>query len=243
MPNATKFPNALVVITGAGRPSQLGETLAAHFAATGFSLALIGRTLDEAQARTAELTASPSGQRFTAHAADLASPAAAESVAAEVLLAHKTSRVHAVVCVAGGFGATGPLDEADPDAWHQQFAINVDTAFATTRAFLPALREAKGSLVYFGSASALPGGSPKGLAAYAAAKSGVLALMRTVALDEKAHGVRANAVAPTAIRTATNLADMGDKTFYVERESVADVVAFLVSPAARNITGQVITLA
>ena len=67
--------------------------------------------------------------------------------------------------------------------------------------------------------------------------------MRTVALDEKAHGVRANAVAPTAIRTATNLADMGDKSFYVERESVADAVAFLVSPAARNVSGQVITLA
>jgi len=46
--------------------------------------------------------------------------------------------------------------------------------------------------------TATAGGSPKGMAAYAAAKSGVLSLMRTVALDEKAHGVRANAVAPTA---------------------------------------------
>ena len=159
-----------------------------------------------------------------------------------MLSAHSTTRVHAVVCVAGGFGATGPLDEADPDGWHQQFAINLDTAFSTTRAFLPALREAGGSLVYFGSAAATPSGSPKGLAAYAAAKSGVLTLMRAVALDEKPHGVRANAVAPTAIRTATNLADMGEKSNYVERESVADVVAFLISPAARNVTGQVITL-
>jgi NAD(P)-dependent dehydrogenase (short-subunit alcohol dehydrogenase family) len=233
----------LLVLTGVSRPGQLGEALAAHFAATGFSLALIGRTLDEAQARTAELIASPSGQRFTAHAADLSDAHATQALAAEVLSAHATTRVQAVVCVAGGFGATGPVSDADPDAWHKQFAINVDTAFATTRAFLPALREAKGSLVYFGSAAALPGGSPKGLAAYAAAKSGVLTLMRTVALDEKSHGVRANAVAPTAIRTATNLADMGDKTSYVERESVAEVVAFLVSPAARNITGQVITLA
>jgi NAD(P)-dependent dehydrogenase (short-subunit alcohol dehydrogenase family) len=81
------------------------------------------------------------------------------------------------------------------------------------------------------------------LAAYAAAKSGVLSLMRTVALDEKANGVRANAVAPTSIRTATNVADMGDKTDYVERESVADVVAFLASHLARNVNGQVITLA
>jgi NAD(P)-dependent dehydrogenase (short-subunit alcohol dehydrogenase family) len=50
-------------------------------------------------------------------------------------------------------------------------------------------------------------------------------------------------VAPTAIRTASNVADMGDKTDYVERDSVADVVAFLASPLARNVTGQVLTLA
>jgi NAD(P)-dependent dehydrogenase (short-subunit alcohol dehydrogenase family) len=55
--------------------------------------------------------------------------------------------------------------------------------------------------------------------------------------------VRANAVAPTAIRTATNVADMGDKADYVERESVADVVAFLASPLARNVSGQVLVLA
>jgi NAD(P)-dependent dehydrogenase (short-subunit alcohol dehydrogenase family) len=55
--------------------------------------------------------------------------------------------------------------------------------------------------------------------------------------------VRANAVAPTQIRTATNLTSMGADKEYVERESVADVVAFLASPLARNISGQVITLA
>jgi NAD(P)-dependent dehydrogenase (short-subunit alcohol dehydrogenase family) len=67
--------------------------------------------------------------------------------------------------------------------------------------------------------------------------------MRTVALDEEVNGVRANAVAPTAIRTATNVADMGDNADYVERESVADVVAFLASPLARNASGQVLVLA
>ena len=148
-----------------------------------------------------------------------------------------------MVCVAGGFGFTGAIDHSDADAWAKQFTINLDTAFATTRAFLPGVRAARGSFVYFGSVAATPGGSSKGMAAYAAAKSGVLSLMRTVALDEKAHGVRANAVAPTAIRTATNVADMGDKSDYVERESVADVVAFLASPLARNISGQVLVLA
>lgn len=245
MPNPLDFSGQLIVITGVGHAGQVGEAIARGFAARGAALALIDLHLEQVTDRAAALAAERFGP-VTAHAANLADPADAQRVAADVLDAHRrhrAGRVDAVICVAGGFGMTGALDEADPAAWAKQFTINLETAFATTRAFLPAVREARGSFVYFGSVAATPGGSPKGMAAYAAAKSGVLSLMRTVALDEKANGVRANAVAPTAIRTATNVADMGDKTDYVERESVADVVAFLTSPLARNVSGQTITLA
>ena len=246
------FSEHLIVITGVGRAGQVGQTIAQSFAQRGAALALLDREPDAVQARAAELDAHRGdgarrdGALVTAHVADLTDPSEAQRAAAEVLLAHRErhrDRVHAVVCVAGGFGLTGPLHEADPAAWTKQFTINLETAFATTRAFLPSVRAAKGSFVYFGSAAATPGGSPGGMAAYAAAKSGVLSLMRTVAVDERPHGVRANAVAPTAIRTATNVAAMGDGVSYVERESVADVVAFLVSPLARNVTGQTISLA
>jgi NAD(P)-dependent dehydrogenase (short-subunit alcohol dehydrogenase family) len=80
------------------------------------------------------------------------------------------------------------------------------------------------------------------MAAYAAAKSGVLALMRAVAEEERATGVRANALAPTAIRTAANLDSMGENVRYVEREEVADAVLFLCSDGASAISGQVIRL-
>jgi 3-oxoacyl-[acyl-carrier protein] reductase len=239
------FSNRLIVITGVGRAGQVGEAIAQYFATHGASLALLDLSLEQVKARADELTAQGFAN-VSAHAANLSDPASAESAAAEVIWAHRAQGVkgvHAVVCVAGGFGMTGPLDEADPEAWAKQFTINLSTAFATTRAFLPAVRDAKGSFVYFGSVAATAGGNPAGMAAYAAAKSGVLTLMRAVALEEKPHGVRANAVAPTAIRTAANMADRGDKTDYVERESVADVVAVLASPLARNVSGQVLTLA
>lgn len=238
------FCDQLIVITGVGREGQVGEAVARGFAQRGASLALIDLNEQDPQ-RAATLT-SLGAAHVSTHTANLADAGDAQRVAAEVLWAHREhhlDRVHAVVCVAGGFGMTGALDESDPEAWAKQFTINLETAFATTRAFLPSVRAAKGSFVYFGSVAATPGGSSRGMAAYAAAKSGVLSLMRTVALDEKAHGVRANAVAPTAIRTTTNVADMGDKTDYVERESVADVVAFLASPLARNVSGQVLVLA
>jgi NAD(P)-dependent dehydrogenase (short-subunit alcohol dehydrogenase family) len=63
-----------------------------------------------------------------------------------------------------------------------------------------------------------------------------------VAQEEHMHGVRANAVAPTAIRTNANLDSMGDKFPYVEREAVATMIAFLCSAAAVNVSGQVIEL-
>lgn len=244
MSSDLNFRSQLIVITGVGREGQVGEAIAHSFAQRGASLALIDLHA-QSDERTATLK-SLGAPHVSAHTANLADAGDAVRVAAEVQRAHEAqhgNRVHAVVCVAGGFGFTGAIDDSAPDAWATQFSINLDTAFATTRAFLPSVRLAQGSFVYFGSVAATPGGSSRGMAAYAAAKSGVLSLMRTVALDEKAHGVRANAVAPTAIRTTTNVADMGDTADYVERESVADVVAFLASPLARNVSGQVLVLA
>ncbi len=232
----------LVVITGAGHEGQVAESVARNLAHGGFSLALISRGPDLAETQAATLSRLNTNQHFSGHAADLADPAAAASAASEILEVHKGIKLHGVVCIAGGFGMTGALDEADPRAWQHQLSINLDTAFATTRAFLPAVREAQGSFVYFSSAVALPGASTRGMAAYASAKSALLALMRSVAQEEKAHGTRANAIAPSGIRTASNLASMGDRDNLVDRESVADVVAFLLSRAARNVTGQVIAL-
>jgi 3-oxoacyl-[acyl-carrier protein] reductase len=242
--NELDFTGRLVVITGVGRAGQVGEAIALGFARRGATLALLDVQPAEVEARAAALVAQ--GFTATAHTANLADSAAAERAASEVIDRTRDrfdGKVHAVICVAGGFGATGALDSSEPAQWQKQFMINLDTAYNATRAFLPAVRAAVGSFVYFGSVAALPGGKSAGLAAYAAAKSGVLALMRAVAADERAKGVRANAVAPTQVRTAANIDSMGADKDYVERDSVADVVAVLVSPLARNISGQVITLA
>jgi NAD(P)-dependent dehydrogenase (short-subunit alcohol dehydrogenase family) len=61
-----------------------------------------------------------------------------------------------------------------------------------------------------------------------------------VAQEERANGVRANAVAPTSIRTADNIAAMGADAPMIAREAVADVVLWLCSDAARAVSGQVV---
>lgn len=227
-----------ILITGVGREGQVGEALARAFADAGARLALVDLSADQVEARAAALRAA--GAEAHAAACDLTDPAAVDAAFAR--LRDAAGDAHALVCAAGGFAATGPLDASDPAAWHRQLAINLTTAFVATRAALPMLRRTRGAIVYFASAAVLPGATGAGMAAYAAAKSGVLALMRAVAADERAHGVRANAVAPTSIRTAANLAAMGEQESYVTREEVASVVRWLCAPEAARISGEVVKL-
>jgi len=233
----------LVILTGVGREGQVGEALAAAFAAEGASLVLVDRTGDELAQRADDARAAlQPGARVTAVTCDLTDATEVERMAAAARDAGSGS-VHAAVCAAGGFAMSGAVADSDPDVLTRMIAINLVTAYLTTRALVPLLRPARGSLLYFGSAAVLPDGSASRMSAYAAAKSGVLALMRAVAEEEREHGVRANALAPTSIRTRTNVSAMGETGSYVERESVADVALFLCSDLARNVTGQVVRLA
>jgi NAD(P)-dependent dehydrogenase (short-subunit alcohol dehydrogenase family) len=150
--------------------------------------------------------------------------------------------LQALVHMAGGYAEGGPVANLAPEKWHQMFSINLTTAFVASRAMLPLLRKRRGSLVFFASAAALPGATVKNSSAYAAAKGGVIKLMRAIAAEEQGSGIRANALAPQAIRTSENERSMGDDHRYVERETVADWVWWLCSAESGPVSGQVIRL-
>jgi NAD(P)-dependent dehydrogenase (short-subunit alcohol dehydrogenase family) len=234
-----RFADSTVVITGVGREEQVGDAVAHAFAAEGASLALLDVNADALSARAAALRAT--GARVLSYPCDLTDVAQVTTVGAQVRA--EFERIDAFVHVAGGFAVSGPIGESDAAVFAKQIAINLTTAYVASRAFVPLLRDSVGSAVYFASASVLPGNPTSGLAGYSAAKSGVVGLMRAVADEGRARGVRANAVAPIAIRTGDNVRAMGEKAKYVERHAVADVVLYLCSPVARAITGQVIALA
>lgn len=229
----------LTILTGVGREGQVGEAVARAFADRGDRLVLVDRDPTEVTRRAEALEAS--GASVSAHACDLTDPAAVDAVVRRITDAHGTA-AGALVHLAGGFAASGPVADADLAVLDRMLAVNLRTAFVTTRAFLPLLRAGRGALVYFASAAVLPGAHGAGTSAYAAAKAGVLALMRAVAEEERASGVRANAVAPIAIRTADNVRAMGDDARYVERADVAATVRWLCSDEARTVTGQVVAL-
>lgn len=225
----------VVVISGVGRAGQVGEAIADRFARDGWRLILLDRDAAELEGRAEALRRA--GATVTALPCDLTD----EGAVAEAARRAGAPAVRALVCAAGGFAASGPVADASLEVLRRQIDISLVTAFLTTRAFLPALRADGGAIAYFASVAALEEGRPAGLSAYAAAKAGVVALMRAVAAEEAAHGVRANAVAPTAIRTAANVAAMGHAGPYVEREAVADAVWWLARPGT-PVTGQVVRL-
>jgi NAD(P)-dependent dehydrogenase (short-subunit alcohol dehydrogenase family) len=230
--------SVLSLITGVGSRGQVGEIVAAALARRGDTVLVVSRGEDEVRDRAAELVAA--GYDAHGYACDLADPQAVSRLAASTR--KHGDRLDALVNLAGGFAPTGPVADSDPAAFDRVFRINLTTAYLTTRALFPLVKAARGSIVYFASEAVLEGQPARGTAGYVAAKTAVVALMRSVADEGREHGVRANALAPAAIRTTTNEASMPRDTRYVEREEVASVVAFLCSPSASALTGQVIRL-
>jgi NAD(P)-dependent dehydrogenase (short-subunit alcohol dehydrogenase family) len=228
-----------VLLTGAGREGQVGEAVARAIAERGATLLLVDRSGDQARDRADSLTRT--GLRAFSFSCDLADAGSVGELMEHVRRDHG-DRLSAIVHVAGGFALSGSLPESDIDGWHRMITINLTTAYLVTRAFLPLVRAGQGSIVYFASEAALPGAKVANVSAYAAAKSGVVTLMRAVAQGERDNGVRANALAPTSIRTASNLEAMGSDVRYVEREEVAAAVVYLCSNASSAVNGQLIAL-
>lgn len=141
-----------------------------------------------------------------------------------------------LVNIAGGFRWETVSDGAVA-TWDKLYAVNVRTALIATRSVLPLLKASKGAVVNVGANAAAKAGA--GMGAYAASKAGVARLTEALAEELKDEGVRVNAVLPSIIDTPANRADMPDADFsrWVSPENLAQVIAFLLSPAATAVTG------
>ncbi|QIG80715.1 SDR family NAD(P)-dependent oxidoreductase [Stakelama tenebrarum] len=164
---------------------------------------------------------------------EAAMTAAADRIRGEV------GALDALVNIAGGF-VWETLADGALASWDRMYTMNVKTAVVTTRALLPMLRQAQGAIVNIGAAGAVKAGM--GMGAYGASKSGVMRLTEALAEELKGEGVRVNAVLPSIIDTPTNRADMPDADFgdWVSPEKLAQVIAFLLSEGASDMTGALV---
>jgi NAD(P)-dependent dehydrogenase (short-subunit alcohol dehydrogenase family) len=160
--------------------------------------------------------------------------------------------LHGLVAVVGGGPAPtwGPATQVSRENWQALFSKNLDSMFFISQAVAAELgaRRRSGSLVAISSITGL-GAQPYNIA-YGAAKAAVLSVVRTMALELAASGIRVNAVAPGAMTTPASLLPpdpvlerraipMGRKG---NAEEIAATVLFLLSDMASYMTGQCLTV-
>ena len=213
--------------------------MAAAFGAAGAALVIADRDAKSVAARGDELRAAG----ITVHVAtgDLTQP---ETARAAVALAQRELRgLDIAVNLAGGLTTYGPFLETTPEAFERELAINLKTTWYVCQAALPALiARGGGAIVNFASIALIR--PAEKMAAYQAAKAAVAGLTQALAREFSQHNVRVNAVAPAAVRTGDNVAQMGASpgTPFVEMDDIVQVVRFLASDASRGITGQILPI-
>jgi NAD(P)-dependent dehydrogenase (short-subunit alcohol dehydrogenase family) len=234
----------VVIVTGGG--SGIGRATSHRLARDGASVAVVDRDGDNARATAAAIAAN--GGRANAYDCDVG-----EDASVEVTVSRATSelgRITGVVTAAGIFHGPDmqPAHKISVDDFMVVVRVNLVGTFAVISHALPSLIDGGGAIVTIASTAAIRGhGYGSG---YTAAKGGVDALSRLLAIQYGSHGVRVNCVCPGGVDTpmtggvfatpearerASRSIPLGR---YADADDIADVVAFLLSDDARYVTGQ-----
>lgn len=243
-PRSTR-PVALVTGGGTG----LGLTIGEHLARAGYDLAIASRSEDHLKSGAERLRGA--GARVVAVPTDVRNYDQVEALVATIR--REFGRLDVLVNnAAGNFIARS--EQISPNGWRAVVGIVLDGTFFCSKAAFPLLREAPApAIVNIVAAYAWMAGP--GTAHSAAAKAGVLALTRTLAVEWAPHRIRVNAVAPGPVRTAGTDRQLWlseELVHRIEREipmrrfgtpdEIADAVTFLAGPPSSYITGQVLAV-
>ena len=235
-PDLFRLDGQSVLITGAG--GGIGAALVERFTAA-------GARVFGADRNTAALTHLQLTGELTFDLADLSATEAAASNFID------TTGVPDIVVSNAGFTRAETLDDLDVSVWESELAINLSGVYALLKPIVAAMSKRRsGSIVFVSSVNGLMHfGNP----AYSAAKAGLIALAKAIAVERGRDGIRANVVAPGSVRTpAWDHRLEADPTLLsqvrplyplgrlVSPNEVANAVLFLASPAASGITGTIL---
>lgn len=239
-----QLANKIAVVTGAGR--GIGRAIALQFATAGADVVCVSRTVENSEKVAGEVRAL--GRKAWAVAVDV-SDSSAVTAAAEKILAD-AGRVDILVNNAGVTrdGLLMRMSDAD---WDLVLNTNLKGAFLFTKAFTRAfVKQRSGRIINLASVIGLIGNA--GQANYAASKAGLIGFTQSVARELAGRGITCNAIAPGFIETDMTAAlneDMKSELLKKiplgslgQADDIAGAALYLASPAARYVTGQVLTV-
>jgi 3-oxoacyl-[acyl-carrier protein] reductase len=238
-----------VLITGAG--IGIGRATALAFGAAGYHVVVTDILEVEGKDTAGEISARGGSAEF--HSLDVRSTVRCNEIVADI-----ESRHGAVDCLVNNAGIAHriTLDDLTDEKWDHTFDIDLKGMMRLARAVAPAMKARQsGNIICLSSIMGVAYGWDEHIH-YSAAKSGVVGLVRGLAVELGGHGIRVNGLAPGYIRTAQALSvehSVGPDALeaaaeYIplkrigEADDIADVALFLASSAARYVTGQVITV-
>jgi NAD(P)-dependent dehydrogenase (short-subunit alcohol dehydrogenase family) len=152
-------------------------------------------------------------------------------------------KLDVVVHTAGGFAGGSSVADTDDATFRSMFDMNVNSLFYLLRTATPALRKTKdGRIIAIGSRAAVEPGANVG--AYSASKAAMLSLMKTVAIENKDAGIKANVILPGTMDTPANRKAMPKADFskWVQPEAVASLIVWLAGDAAKDVNGAAIPI-
>ena len=244
----------IAVVTGGAQGLGLGITR--QLASDGANVVIADRQEDKAREEAARLQEEDLTVR--AVALDITDSTAVASFFAELVA--EEERVDILINNAGTGQQVAPIVELEDAEWHRVMDVTLTGAFYCCRAAGRIMEEQEAGCIV--NISSINGQNPAALvAAYNVAKAGIISLTRTLALELAAYGVRVNAVCPGPVYTEFNQRNMAQRRVTLgiseeemierirtaiplgrwgEPEDIAQGVAFLCSPAASWITGEVL---
>ena len=240
----SQLANQIAVVTGAGR--GIGRAIALKFATEGADIVCVSRTAENSEKVANEIRAL--GRRAWAHAVDV-SDSAAVAAAGEKILA-ECGKVDILVNNAGitRDGLLMRMSEAD---WDTVLNTNLKGAFLFTKAFSRSfIKQRSGRILNVASVIGLIGNA--GQCNYDASKAALIGFTKSVARELASRGITVNALAPGFIETDMTAALKPETQAELlkqiplgrlgQPDDIAQAALFLASPAARYITGQVLTV-